>query len=278
MAATGGVLTKLKQPEYTGENRCMPCTVVNTVIAGVLSVAVGVGTASSASTAAGAGVGGGVFLVSLLAIYLRGYLVPGTPELTKQYFPVWLLKLFGKGPAQAHSHEHGGEHGELDPEAVLTSVGALEECQSGNDLCLTDSFRTAWHDEIERVDTENVGREQLLGLLDVDSGAVEYEEFGDAFRATVDDEVVGKWESEGAFLADLGAANVLAERHPDWEGLSLAEKSQLLNGMRLFVDTCPECGGVPEFDTETVESCCSTHEVAAVSCQDCGARLFESHT
>ena len=42
------------------------------------------------------------------------------------------------------------------------------------------------------------------------------------------------------------------------------------------VDTCPECGGIPEFGTDTVESCCSTHQVAAVSCTDCDARLFES--
>lgn len=274
MAATGGMITRLKQPEYTGENRCLPCTVVNTLIAGVASAAVGVGVGTATSAAVGTGAGIAVFALCLVAIYLRGYLVPGTPELTKRYFPVWLLDLFGKGPEQMTAP--AGENG-VDPEQVLTGIGALEECADGTDLCLTEPFREEWNREIDDLDESEAGREQLLRMLDTDEGEVTYEEFGDAFRASVDERVVGKWESRAAFLADLGAANVLARRYPDWEALSLAGRSQLLTGLRLFIDTCPECGGIPEFGTETVESCCSTHEVAAVSCTDCGARLFETH-
>jgi hypothetical protein len=50
----------------------------------------------------------------------------------------------------------------------------------------------------------------------------------------------------------------------------------LLGALRLFIDRCPACGGQPAFGTETVESCCTSHDVAAVSCADCGVRLFES--
>jgi hypothetical protein len=77
----GSVLDRVRQPEYTGENRCMPCTATNVVIAVLLSVGVGV-------LFPPAGVV--VFALSLGAIWLRGYLVPGTPELTKRYFPDWL--------------------------------------------------------------------------------------------------------------------------------------------------------------------------------------------
>ncbi|MFC7134202.1 MULTISPECIES: hypothetical protein [Salinibaculum] len=272
MTTTGGILTELKQPEYVGENRCMPCTVVNTLIAGAVSVVVGVGVATASSPAAGVGAGLVVFGLSLAAIYLRGYLVPGTPTLTKRYFPEWLLQLFGKEPEEMP--EPG--QAEVDPEQVLTSIGALEECADGTDLCLTDGFREEWDEEIQRLEAEDADREQLLRMLDTEEGEVSYEEYGAAFRAFVDDQPVGKWESRGAFLADLGAANVLARWYSDWDRLSLPGRSQLLSGMRLFIDTCPECGGVPEFGAETVESCCSTYEVAAVSCTDCGARLFET--
>jgi hypothetical protein len=30
------------------------------------------------------------------------------------------------------------------------------------------------------------------------------------------------------------------------------------------------------FDTKEVESCCGSHQVAAVDCDECGSRLFES--
>jgi hypothetical protein len=84
------VLTEARQPEYTGENRCVPCTATNVAIAAVLAI----GLAFILVTP----IGVVAFLASLVVIYLRGYLVPGTPELTKRYFPPWLLALFGKEP------------------------------------------------------------------------------------------------------------------------------------------------------------------------------------
>jgi hypothetical protein len=79
----------LRRPEYTGENRCLPCTVVNAVIAAVLG-----GTVAKKSKPAGL-----VVLVGSAAlIYLRGYLIPGTPELTKRYLPPSVLRWFGKSP------------------------------------------------------------------------------------------------------------------------------------------------------------------------------------
>lgn len=92
----------------------------------------------------------------------------------------------------------------------------------------------------------------------------------------VNGSVVGRWESEAAFLADVGAAEALGSRIDNWGELSVRERSQLLSGLRIFIDACPSCGSAPEFGTDTVESCCRTQEVAAVSCRDCGARLFES--
>lgn len=277
MDASNDVLARLRQPEHTGENRCLPCTAVNAVIAVLL--AAGVATAAIAgdvSVAVGVALGGAVLALCGVAIALRGYLVPGTPRLTKRYLPPWVLARFGKAPGGGESgdSEDGGRA--FEPERDLVLAGALEECPEKDDLCLTDSFGADWTAAIDRVREAGADRAELLAALDVEAGEVSYEEYGDAFRATVDGRRAGTWESRGAFLADLGAARVLADRHPDWEGLGVRQRSQLLHGLRLFLDTCPECGGRPEFGTETVESCCWNHEVAAVSCPGCGARLFES--
>ena len=278
-----GTVQRLRQPEYTGENRCTPCTVVNVLIAVALSAGVAAGGAVAAGAAVGAGASLAFFAASLGAIYLRGYLVPGTPELTKRYFPPWLLAAFGKAPAEpatgvgasgdtpARDAGVGGES--LDPEATLVGVGALEERPDGEDLRLTDAFRAAWTDAVE--EARGADRAALLDALGVPSHA-ETEEFGSAFRLTVDGREAGRWESRAAFLADLASARVLADRYDGWAELSVPARGQLLNGLRLFVDSCPACEGTPEFGTETVESCCSTREVAAVSCPECGARLFEA--
>lgn len=274
MATSDGVITRFKQPEYTGENRCLPCTVANTVIAVGLSGGVAVGGAVVTTTAVGLVAGAAVLGMSLLAIYLRGYLVPGTPTITKRYFPPWLLALFGKEPV-LDEHQVVETDEEFDPEPVLLEVGALEECAEGEDLCLTDRFGDAWREEVTALDAD-AGRDDLLSVLDVDTGEVEYAEFGQAFVARFDGETVGKWESEAAFLADLAAARVFEQHYPGWEDLSVEARGQLLDRLRLFLDTCPNCGGAPAFGSETVESCCSTYDVAAVTCDDCEARLFEA--
>ncbi len=262
-------LDRFKQPEYTGENRCMACTAVNTVIGAVVAGGTGVVVASEVSVLAGTVAALGLFGLSLLLIYFRGYLVPKTPELTKQYFPPWLLALFGKEPAEPVITA-------IDPERELMTAGALEECEDHEDLCLTDSFRSDWDGEIHRLRENGTDREQLLKLLDVDEQTVEFREHGSAFQAYVDGTSVGTWESEAAYIADLGAANALQTYHSNWDALGIEAKSQLLSGLRLFIEDCPACGGEPSFDTDTVESCCSRYEVAAVSCSDCDARLFET--
>ena len=91
---TGGwssLVSRFRQDEYTGEQRCWPCTLVNVVIAIVLAGILAVGWMP---------LGIAVLLASLAVIYLRGYLVPGTPALTRRYLPTRIHRLFGKDPTE----------------------------------------------------------------------------------------------------------------------------------------------------------------------------------
>lgn len=272
MAATEGALAGLRRPEYTGENRCMPCTIVNSLIAILGSLVLGAVVWAVATPLIG--LAGGIAFLGLAAasIYLRGYLVPGTPTLTKRYLPTRVLEWFDKAP-EAQSVPEGEA---VDAESVLVNLGALEECADRPDLCLTPEFRSAWQNAMDAVETGGEGRDRLLDLLDIDGQEVSFESYGGAFRALIDGMRVGTWESEAAFRADLGAATLLEERDSSWADRPVHDRGRLLNGLRLFLEQCPACGGQPSFGTETVESCCSTHEVAAVECEDCGARLFET--
>ncbi|AHF98815.1 hypothetical protein HALLA_08015 [Halostagnicola larsenii XH-48] len=92
-------IDRLRQPAYTGENRCTPCTILNVVIAAVLvAVAVGV-TVSNTGLAAATVVGTVLAAVSGATIYLRGYLVPGTPRLTEAMLPARVRQWFEKRPS-----------------------------------------------------------------------------------------------------------------------------------------------------------------------------------
>ncbi|MBB6645311.1 hypothetical protein [Halobellus ruber] len=276
-----GFLDRLRQPQYTGENRCTPCTVVNAGIAVVAALGVG-----AAVTPAGPEVAvllaGGALSAFAGVIYLRGYLVPGTPWLTERYFPDWLLRRFehGDGPVDTRAADEDTAAGaeaapEVDVEGILLEAGAVTECDDVDDLCLADGFRTAWRDAVEQVRSAEESRAEIARVLDADPDRLSVEEYEEAFLARLDGRRVGLWESRAAFLADVAAANVLRERYEGWASLDGSSRVQVLSGLRLFIERCPSCDGPVTIDQSVVESCCRSLDVLAVTCQDCGARLFE---
>ncbi|MFC7196637.1 hypothetical protein ACFQL4_21655 [Halosimplex aquaticum] len=145
----------------------------------------------------------------------------------------------------------------------------------GDDRCLTDEFARAWREETDAV-REAEDLSPWLERLGLEGGDVATTERGNAFTVNVNTRRVGTWASRPAFEADLAAGSLLADRVAEWESLPAHARGQVCNGLRIFLETCPGCGGPVSFGTETVESCCSSRTVAAVTCNDCDARVFES--
>lgn len=266
----------VRQPEYTGENRCLPCTVVNLLVAAVTGVIIAggldaVGVSRSLSILSGIV----VFSVSVALTALRGYVVPGTPTLTKRYMPTWMLRLFGKTPEPPRD-----EAGTVDVEAILREAEVVEECPKLDDLCLTVSFETAWRERIDaREALEPDVREFLTQEeLDeyVDREEVAFEERGEAWVALLDGTNIAQWESRAAYLADVAAASELRERYPEWYELGFDDRMEVVGSLRLWLDWCPSCDGPVVTSQETVASCCRERQVLAIGCDACGSRLFEA--
>lgn len=265
---------RYRRVEYTGENRCLPCTVTNTLIAILGGLLVGVGVFAVNQSVPIAVVAGGLaMLAGLVQIWLRGYLVPGTPTLTKRYFPPWLLELFGKESVPKDDPTQD-EDQQLNVERPLMEVGALQFDETGEDFELTESFARVWRDAIEDVQSEDDLPTRIESAFGVD-GSVTIENGDQATLVRLDQQMIGSWESRAAMIADVASWDVLADRHEGWEDLSPGERAQLAGGLRLYIDQCPVCDGPTSFDTETTTSCCSEYEVATVSCEECSARLFE---
>jgi len=278
-----GVIDWLRQPEYTGANRCTPCTVVNLIIA------LGIGAVTTVvSPVAGAAVVG----ASLAVIYFRGYLVPGTPTLTERYLPAAVLKWFGKRSASREStgfdggsrrveemddgEYHSPADGAFDVHNYLIAGGLVEPCADEDDLCLVEGFADSWYESMSAIDGEHVTAENLATALDLDLDERTYriETFDNARAMRAGPETLGKWPSTEAMVADLAGARVLSEWQVKWSELDPPTKGTVLNGLRLFLERCPEGGGVTTRQ-DSVESCCSTQDVAVLECENSGARLFE---
>ena len=279
-------LDRLRQPEYTGDNRCTPCTIVNVVIAAV--VAVGLVSPVIGLVAFGLSVG---------TIYVRGYLVPGTPTLTKRYLPDRVLAKFDKAPEYGVEPAVDGEGLEVDaeagvddadeasvldpemrltPEKALLSANVIEPCAEEDDLCLVTDARDAWRDRMTDLQ-DGSRRHQVARLLqtDAETVAVETGDPTDHVVVRVEGRIAARWESEPALIADLAATSVLEDRLDGWAELPIDQQSQLAGGMRAFLESCPDCDAPISIDTETVESCCRSYEVYAITCEACEARLLE---
>jgi len=256
-------LSRYKKSNYTGENRCIPCTIVNVTISAIATVVLsliidpvfGVGFAS----------------ISLVLIYFWGYLVPGTPTITKRYFPDWVLSKFDKlEEGQTESPDKSG-----NPEIALRNINVIESCENIEDVCLTDPFNEKWQSSIEKLDTVDDREGHLSEIFNVEPDNLSFVEYENAIVAQSGEERLGQWESRPALLADLASARVLRDQHPNWDNLSAIEQSQILSSLRLFLKSCPSCGGKITRGSDTVESCCRTMDVVAVNCISCNARLLE---
>ncbi|WP_122090812.1 hypothetical protein [Halalkalicoccus subterraneus] len=263
------LVERVRRPEYTGENRCVPCTALNVALAIVASALVAI---------ASGGLAVGVFLVALLAIYLRGYLVPATPWLTARYFPDRVLARFDAHPTQRHADwetveriEHRRENA-VDPERFLLEAGAVEPCDREDDLCLTDGFD-------RRLNERTAARD---GSIDPEAAKSLFD--GDPDSMTVLDrphpvlEVgrrVRKWPSEAALLADVAAHEALSGLTGQWAGIPAEQRLGILESLRSFRATCPRCSAPIAISEDTRESCCRSYEVVTLACRECEQPLLE---
>jgi hypothetical protein len=260
------ILHRYQNPAYTGQNRCVPCTITNVAIAALGSLAL---------AAVVPPLGAVAFLGALLTIYLRGYLVPGTPAFTRRYFPDWLLAVFDKADPIPTS---------VDVEETLVAAGVLHD--EAADLVLDPRFATAWAERMDDIDAGRNGLNdtdagrldavELAALTDLDPDALDVQRYGEAVVASLDAERIGRWESRAAFVADAAAARELDDWVPRWRSIPLAARSELLGALRLFLERCPACDAALTLDHEVVRSCCRDRDVIAVSCSGCGSRLLEA--
>lgn len=258
MRITLKVFQEMCQPQYTGENRCLPCTIINSVIVAGLTLLVGwiwwpLGLA--------------VLIIGIAAIWFCGYLVPGTPVLTERYAPSWVLSFFEK--PSINEFTNGTE-----TDALLLGVDIIRPCHDIDDVCLDDAFRVAW---VDRMESLHGGAEvtELADSLDLSSDSLTVESFDAAIVVHGPEGRIGQWESRAALIADLAALHVLPAWVETWDALSTLSQARLLSALRLFVENCPECGAAVALETDTVKSCCRSADVVAAGCTSCGARLIE---
>ncbi|EMA08217.1 hypothetical protein C438_00210 [Haloferax denitrificans ATCC 35960] len=187
------------------------------------------------------------------------------------------MAYFEHGPEQAavDSHPESADVTDGDRDNVLVENGVLVPCDGGADFCLTDAVRRAWTDALDAIDADVDTALSESALVDAESSEFAVDESAGDFAVSVDGAHAGRWPSREAFLADAAGSVALADELPGWHGLSSRTRGISLGELRLFLDRCPTCGGEPDFQHRTEETCCRTRTVTTMRCADCDASFVE---
>ncbi|MDS0294638.1 hypothetical protein [Halogeometricum luteum] len=259
------LLDAIRRPDYTGERRCWPCTAVNAALLLVVAVVLW---PLSTTVALLTAVGGGAL------VYLRGYVVPGTPEFAPRVVSrLGLSHLFEHVPDGGEVRQ-SDELGDEDGEEVLFALfeaRVLREDDAGA-LYLSEEFRSAWEAEMASLrdrDDESVAAAVAEAAPFDAEGGVDYG------GITVDGERNSIWLSRAHAVSDAAAVRAMtAFDVPE------SVRAPATAPLRMFLESCPLCGGQTE-ETRTVLNCCGgtmgvydDPEDEVLVCADCGETLY----
>jgi hypothetical protein len=286
-----GIVTK---PEHTGENRCLPCTLVN---------AVGVALIAGALSRRRRSLGLLAALLGGAAIWLRGYVIPGTPGFAPRLVEPLPIDIgphhpddLGSGSvAVAGPNSFDGDRSDMTDATDMTDANADSDTDIDTDARNDSADRSAPDGDRTTVDSDGVGGEDaadpeavMLALLDADALVDDGETLAldESFRTALYDRTRSLREESDTVLAERAAAIagpavggeahdgriLLAGSRDAWlsRPVALAETAaaELLRErnvddevaraaarpLRAFLDTCPVCEG-PVKET-TLRDCC----------------------
>lgn len=257
------LLETLREPAYTGENRCWPCTALN----GALVTGVGGGVYYFLSRPVGAL----LFVCGFVVLFVRGYVVPGTPTYAPRLLA--LLPIAVEHGGADDSGVGSGSLGEdVEPEELLeTLVDAGVVVVEDEELWLEESFRTAWIERMGDLRTRS-NAELAESVTKVTPPEVEARHHGD--RILLDGER-DHWISPTVAIAEIAAAETLAS----WD-VPPHIRASAAEPLRTFLDVCPGCGG--KVTETTLGTCCGgpgsiygNPERSVLACEGCETVVFE---
>lgn len=254
-------LDQFRRPEYTGSNRCWPCTALNLVLVALAAVWLALRRRRL--------VGLLVAAVGVGAVVLRGYVVPYTPTIAPKLVAASPLPdaLFKTPTGERASLTAADLDGETVFEGLL-EAGAVEA--SGEMVLPAESVDAAWREEMD----------SLAGRSLDDLAAV-------AARALPADEVTPYTDTDGEWLlvdgeelvarpvavAELAAYRALGGVVED-PGLRLAGAG----AFPMFLEQCPVCA--TDLTESSTVSCCGGHSqprenpADVLLCPACSQRVY----
>lgn len=271
--------------EFTGENRCWPCTVLNALLVAACCLALGRRRRGLAVLAAAVGAA---------AIYARGYVVPYTPRFAPRLAAALGVQSGHRGPPEGVKGNEGsllaatGRDGEEEAGEELfgTLLGAGVLDTDGGAVVLSRAVEERWEREmatLRELDDGSLAAAALDASAATDAWSATDGPWGpmgpDERRYVVlsvgADSAVGEtWLSRPVAIAETAAVRALDGAVGD-----AGTRRAAASAMRVFLETCPDCT-TPLRETTTA-ACCggsmgsSTRPHEVLACPECDVSLHQ---
>ncbi len=254
------LIERLRQPAYTGERRCWPCTLLNLVLVAIAAAGTGLVSVPAAVLIGATG-------VALIA--LRGYVVPYTPMIAPK-LTAWVP--FDIGPSTINPRSDSLLAVD-DPERLLTVLVAAGVVVEDGELFLDAAVERAWEQRMDGL-REKSDAEVAFAVAE----AVPFP--ADSLVSNDRLLLAGEhnrdvWLTRPVAIASAAGIDVLVEHGVDRQTAAAA-----VDPLRLFLQHCPDCGD-PVVES-TVHNCCGgtkgvyDHpERDVLACSSCDAVLYE---
>lgn len=262
------MITRMQREEYTGENRCFPCTVANL---GILVLVCVILVVRSWVLAAGIGVMG------VIIISFRGYLIPFTPIFMKKFKQSSLYRVIE--PKKGLPDEESVSGGEFSGEEIITELLRVNVLQAPNDddLELTPTFVSKWNQIIDDISTDSIEAFEEWANAAINNR--EIDDINAVDLPWVNPYIVVSLSSgeEVTLSYPIAIAELSALK-----ALEITNGSDLLSlrsagPLRAFLRHCPKCGS--SLESSTYSGCCGSSkpgdEIFGLVCPECREMYFK---
>ncbi|WP_225334190.1 hypothetical protein [Halomicrobium urmianum] len=242
------VVGHLRNPDYTGERRCMPCTVVNVAV--VALVTAGLAAVGRPFVA------GGAALAGLALVALRGYVVPYTPQFAPRIvaaLPVPDAWFHRDGAVSPDGGQPGGDGSladanELSGEAVLRRLGEAGVIrEDGDRIVLDEEFERLWHGGMDQLRTGS----ELVAAVESFPGIEAAEAVETDDGRWIDVQGQSRLVPRPVAVAEAAAVWAMPDGVRDEVALAAARP------LRQFLEECPVCE--TPLEASSTASCCGGH-------------------
>ncbi len=251
------LLSAARNDAYVGQNRCWPCTAVNLGL--TVSGAIATGLIHPL-------LGGGVGMVGVGATWLRGYVIPGTPQITARVLPAPVLRFLRKAQPSVSVPSTEPLQWLLERDVVTRTDDAFTLTQQYH-RARRNSLAELQGTSVDRLAQSAVG-DRSITLEDEPSNRT-----AGGIQATVDETPVS-WVSRLALHADAVSVRALHAVHAELRTQSVTSWRRILLVLRGTYAACPACGT----SLQTIErpGCCGTDVISAIRCPACNQAILEA--